>query len=123
CGAATGKTPFEAFEKAWACDPLSAFGGIMALNRRFTKDIADAISKRFLEVIVAPDYEPEALAALKQKQNLRILIQKSRPSKALQFKTIGNEVLVTEPDREVLGKEFKVVTKRKSSKDEEKALR
>lgn len=123
CGAATGKTVFDAFEKAWACDPLSAFGGIMALNRKFTKDIADAIAKRFLEVIVAPDYDPAALAALRQKQNLRILIQKSTPSKALQFKTIGDEVLATEPDRSVFSKEFNVVTKRKPTKDEENALR
>lgn len=123
CGAAVGKTLFQAFEKAWASDPLSAFGGIMALNRPFTKDIADAIAKRFLEVIVAPSYEPEALASLKQKQNLRILLQKSKPSRSLQFKTIGEEVLVTEPDREIFGKEFKAATKRKPTKEEEEALR
>lgn len=85
CGVAVGKNLVDAFGKAFACDSKSAFGGIVAVNRAFTVDLAAAIEKEklFLEVIVAPEYEPAALQALHVKKNIRLLevgkIRKLKP--------------------------------------------
>ena len=122
-GVAVGKTLLEAFNAAWACDPLSAFGGVLAFNRPVGRDIAELLSKRFVEVLVAPDFEPEALDILKKKPNVRLLVRRSAPSKALQLRSLGDEVLVTEPDRALFGPDWKVVTKRAPTTDEERAMR
>ncbi|HVE12558.1 MAG TPA: bifunctional phosphoribosylaminoimidazolecarboxamide formyltransferase/IMP cyclohydrolase [Elusimicrobiota bacterium] len=113
----------KAFERAWACDTVSAFGGILAVNRTFPASIAELLAKRFMEVVVAPDYAPEALALLKQKPNLRILRMKAPPTQALLLRALGDEVLVTEPDRLTFGGAVKCVTKRAPTKEEEAALR
>ena len=73
CGIAIGKDIAAAYLAAHACDPVSAFGGVVAANRTVTVDMARPLSEIFTEVIVAPDYEPEALEILKQKPNIRIL--------------------------------------------------
>lgn len=75
CGIAIGETSLEAFQKAYACDPRSAFGVIIALNRPVTMDIVEEIKKEkiFVEVIVAPSYEPDALKALESRKNLRLI--------------------------------------------------
>jgi phosphoribosylaminoimidazolecarboxamide formyltransferase/IMP cyclohydrolase len=73
CGVAVGPDIATAYRRAHECDPLSAFGGIVALNRSMTKATADALSDVFTEVVVAPDYEPTALVVLSRKKNLRIL--------------------------------------------------
>ena len=72
CGLAIGDSVFEAYEKALACDPVSAFGGIISFNRVVDEKTADAISKRFYEVIVAPDFSLEARKILSTKVNLRL---------------------------------------------------
>ncbi|MCX5787522.1 MAG: bifunctional phosphoribosylaminoimidazolecarboxamide formyltransferase/IMP cyclohydrolase [Elusimicrobia bacterium] len=123
CGMATGKTLLEAFEKAWACDPLSAFGGVLAVNRPFPKEVAELLANRFVEVITAPEFEPEALALLKKKPNLRLLVRREPPSHDVQLRSVGAEVLATEPDRMTFGDSLKVVTKRAPTKEEEAALR
>ncbi len=122
-GIGTAPTLLEAFDRAWASDPLSAFGGILAVNQKFTKDIAERLSKRFMEVIVAPEYEPEALELLKKKKKLRILVMKTPPPATLLLRSLGDEVLVTEPDRMTFGGDLQSVTKREPTKDEEAALR
>ncbi|MEK7384567.1 MAG: bifunctional phosphoribosylaminoimidazolecarboxamide formyltransferase/IMP cyclohydrolase, partial [Elusimicrobiota bacterium] len=122
-GIGSGEKIELAFARAWACDPLSAFGGVLAFNRPLSRAIAELLSKRFVEVLVAPGYEPEALEILKKKPNIRLLVRTKPPTKALQFRSIGDEVLVTEPDRAVAGPDWKVVTKRAPTPDEEKALR
>jgi phosphoribosylaminoimidazolecarboxamide formyltransferase/IMP cyclohydrolase len=73
CGAALGRTALEAYERAFACDPLSAFGGVIALNRSVDHDLAEAIAKQFVEVVFAPGYDDDALEILSQKPNVRIL--------------------------------------------------
>ena len=73
CGVAVGETPAEAYTKALECDPVSAFGGIVALNRVCDADTAKRISEVFTEVVIAPSYEKEAFAILSQKKNLRLL--------------------------------------------------
>jgi len=122
-GAATGESIDQAFDRAWACDPLSAFGGELAFNRPVNRAIAEALSKRFVEVLVAPGYDPEALELLKKKPNVRLLVRTRPPTKALQFRSIGDEVLVAEPDRAIAGPDWRAVTKRAPTPDEEKALR
>ena len=122
-GIGVGGTIEEAFDRAWACDPLSAFGGALAFNRPVTRVIAESLSKRFVEVLVAPAYEPEALELLRKKPNVRILVRTRTPTRAYQYRSIGDEVLVTEPDRAVMGPEWKVVSKRAPTAAEEAALK
>ncbi len=74
CGAATGDTMLDAFTKAWDCDPMSAFGGVIALNETLDEATASAISEHFVEVIVAPAIEESAVEILSAKKNLRVLI-------------------------------------------------
>lgn len=103
CGVAVGKTLTKAFEKAFACDSKSAFGGIVAVNRTFTADLATAIEKEklFLEVIVAPSFQDEALNMLTAKKNLRLLevgkIRKLKPEDA-DLKRVSGGYLVQDYD-------------------------
>ncbi|MBI4676281.1 MAG: bifunctional phosphoribosylaminoimidazolecarboxamide formyltransferase/IMP cyclohydrolase [Elusimicrobia bacterium] len=123
CGAATAESVSEALAKAWACDPLSAFGGIVALNRPLPVEAALALSGRFLEVVVAPGFDDDALLALRKKPNLRLILRQDPPSHAPVLRSIGSEVLVAEPDHVTFGGSLKVATRRPPSKEEEEALR
>jgi phosphoribosylaminoimidazolecarboxamide formyltransferase/IMP cyclohydrolase len=122
-GIGTDEDLHKAFEMAWASDPLSAFGGILAVNRPFPMAIAEKLGKRFLEVIVAPSFEPEALEKLRKRKNLRLIVMKSPPPPTHLLRSLGDEVLVTEPDRLVFGDGLKCATKREPTPDEEAALR
>ena len=82
-GVGLGQTPAEAYQKALATDPVSAFGGIVAFNRLVDLPGAEEVSKIFTEVVIAPDYEPAALEKLKAKKNLRVLRIGPSPTKAL----------------------------------------
>jgi len=73
CGAAVGQTIDEAYQKAYDADPISAFGGIFGFNRPVTKSIAEKISGLFIEIVMAPNFEPEALTVFSQKKNVRVL--------------------------------------------------
>ena len=73
CGAAEGETALEAYEKALRCDPLSAFGGVIAINREIDVELAERLSKNFVEVLIAPAYEQEAMEILTRKEAIRIL--------------------------------------------------
>ncbi|MDR2083131.1 MAG: bifunctional phosphoribosylaminoimidazolecarboxamide formyltransferase/IMP cyclohydrolase [Candidatus Ancillula trichonymphae] len=73
CGVALGRSVVDAYVKAFASDPVSAYGGVVATNRAVTKEMAEALSPVFTEVIVAPKYNADALEILRQKKNLRIL--------------------------------------------------
>src|SRR5262249_27606318 len=79
CGVAEGASLLDAYRKALACDPVSAYGGIVALNRLIDADAAHAITEIFTEVIIAPDASPEAIAIVGAKKNLRLLIAGSLP--------------------------------------------
>src|ERR1044071_7991974 len=80
CGIAIGASVAEAHRKAHACDPLSAFGGVIAVNRPVSKELAEQVAEIFTEVIVAPDYEDGALEALAKKKNIRVLKAPAAPS-------------------------------------------
>jgi phosphoribosylaminoimidazolecarboxamide formyltransferase / IMP cyclohydrolase len=73
CGCALGESAQEAYERAFACDPMSAYGGVIAINQRVDIACAQALSKQFIEVLLAPDFDPDALELLGQKKNVRLL--------------------------------------------------
>src|SRR3989338_7668102 len=82
CGVALGESAHEAYLRALACDPVSAFGGIVALNSKLTATLATELVKIFLEVIVAPSAEDDALAILGAKPNVRVLLTGTMPDSA-----------------------------------------
>ena len=123
CGLGTGADIAEAFERAWSTDPLSAFGGIIALNRNLDGRIADFLAKRFVEVICAPGYDERALEVFAKKPNLRLLKWDSFPADNVVLRSVGDEVLVSGDDKLLLGDKWEVPTRRKPTKEEEEALR
>lgn len=99
CGIAVGTDIADAHRKAHACDPLSAFGGVIAANREVSLEMAQTVKDIFTEVIVAPSYARDALEILAEKKNLRILVAPAYPTPSLETKTITGGVLVQTPDR------------------------
>ena len=122
CGVATGTTLADAYEAAFACDTVSAFGGIIALNRTLDAATAKAITGIFTEVVVAPDADEEAIALFAAKKNLRLLLTGTLPDPArggLTAKTIAGGWLVQTRDNGVLSDDMlKVVTKRQPTAQE-----
>ena len=99
CGLAIGATAAEAHKKAHACDPMSAYGGVIACNTTVTLEMAESVRPIFTEVIVAPNYEPEALELLRtKKKNLRILKVAEPANPKTQFRQIEGGLLVQQPD-------------------------
>lgn len=98
CGLAIADTVAEAHRKAHACDPMSAYGGVIAANATVTLEMAQSVKPIFTEVIVAPDYEPEALELLQTKKNLRILKVPVAPVAHEQFRQIDGGLLVQDMD-------------------------
>ena len=123
-GAALGDTPAEAYQKALATDTVSAFGGIVAFNRTVDAAAAQQVSKIFTEVVIAPEYDPEALELLRAKKNLRVIRMKSmEQSRKVEVKEIGGGMLVqTADDHKLSRDELKMVTERQPSEDEIRAL-
>jgi phosphoribosylaminoimidazolecarboxamide formyltransferase/IMP cyclohydrolase len=119
-GVASGATAEEAYRRALACDPVSAFGGIVSFNTPVDEAAARALTEIFIEVIIAPDYDSAALDVLKTKKNLRVL-RAGAPlaSEGLEYKQISGGVLVQTRDTHKLKREdLKVVTKREPSENE-----
>ncbi|MEG1748491.1 MAG: bifunctional phosphoribosylaminoimidazolecarboxamide formyltransferase/IMP cyclohydrolase [Tannerellaceae bacterium] len=98
CGIASRPTVLEAWKDALAGDPVSAFGGILITNTLVTKAVAEEINKIFFEVIIAPDYDTDALEVLMQKKNRIVLIQKEAKTCPMQFRSLLNGVLMQEKD-------------------------
>ncbi|MFF5648312.1 bifunctional phosphoribosylaminoimidazolecarboxamide formyltransferase/IMP cyclohydrolase [Streptomyces collinus] len=99
CGIAVGADVAEAHRKAHACDPLSAFGGVIAVNRPVSKEMAEQVAEIFTEVIVAPDYEDGALEALTKKKNIRVLRCADGPAAPVEIKPIDGGALLQVTDR------------------------
>ncbi|MFC4326643.1 bifunctional phosphoribosylaminoimidazolecarboxamide formyltransferase/IMP cyclohydrolase [Streptomyces andamanensis] len=99
CGIATGADVAEAHRKAHACDPVSAYGGVIAVNRPVSKELAEQVADIFTEVIVAPDYEDGALEALARKKNIRVLKAQGAPSHPAEVKPIDGGALLQVTDR------------------------
>ena len=123
-GAALGNNPAEAYQKALATDPVSAFGGIVAFNRTVDAAAAQEVTKIFTEVVIAPEYHPEALELLRAKKNLRVIRMKSmEQSRKVEVKEIGGGMLVqTSDDHKLSRDELKVVTERQPTEEEIRAL-
>ncbi|MDQ0992589.1 bifunctional phosphoribosylaminoimidazolecarboxamide formyltransferase/IMP cyclohydrolase [Streptomyces sp. V3I7] len=99
CGIAIGADVAEAHRKAHACDPLSAFGGVIAVNRPVSKEMAEQVAEIFTEVIVAPDYEEGAVEALAKKKNIRVLKAAGAPGNPVEVTAIDGGALLQETDR------------------------
>jgi phosphoribosylaminoimidazolecarboxamide formyltransferase / IMP cyclohydrolase len=99
CGIAVGTDVADAHRKAHACDPTSAFGGVIAVNREVTVELAQQIAEIFTEVIVAPGFVPEAVEVLREKKNLRVLVAPPWGPAPAEIKQIGGGILVQMADR------------------------
>ncbi|WP_406104560.1 bifunctional phosphoribosylaminoimidazolecarboxamide formyltransferase/IMP cyclohydrolase [Streptomyces sp. NBC_01003] len=99
CGIAVASSVAEAHRKAHACDPMSAFGGVIAVNRPVTKEMAEQVADIFTEVIVAPEYEDGALEALTKKKNIRVLRAHRGPAAVVETKQIDGGALLQVTDR------------------------
>jgi phosphoribosylaminoimidazolecarboxamide formyltransferase/IMP cyclohydrolase len=114
CGVAIASSLREAYEKAFRCDPISAFGGILAFNRALDRKTAQAVGKQFAEVIIAPRVEADAQKELAAKENLRVLeVPLAHEVQAHDYKRVGGGLLVQSSDAALLNeKDLKVVTKK-----------
>lgn len=126
CGVGIGSNAHEAFEKAYAADPVSIFGGIVAFNRKVEKETALRLHEIFLEIVIAPDFSPEALEVLTQKKNIRLLKlsgMENGKRQELMITSVEGGMLVQDKDiRQLASDEWKVVTDRAPSEEELKQL-
>lgn len=127
CGVALGKDILDAYKKAFDCDPISAFGGIVALTREVTEEVATLLHSVFLEVVIAPSFDEKALEILQGKKNLRIVklnttfedYKKGMEIAQQEIKVTPFGVLIQKPDKKELDKDtFKVVTKAKPTAEQ-----
>ena len=122
CGTATGKTLAEAYRKALECDPVSAFGGVIGVNRVVDGEAAEEMAKLFLEVIAAPGFDDSAKAKFAAKKNLRLVEISHAPQKWV-LKNVSGGILVQDADTHALQEsDLKVVTKRQPTPEEKRAL-
>ena len=124
CGVSVNKSPIISLKNAYACDPVSAFGGVIACNFKVNKIIAEEISKNFLEVILAKGFEKDALIILSKKKNLRIIdISSYKQKKQTTLKIFDGSFLVQEKDKLIFNKkDLKFVTKNKPTIKELKEI-
>jgi len=122
CGAATGKSLVEAYKKALECDPVSAFGGVIGVNRVIDGAAAEEMAKLFLEVIAAPGFEEDAKAKFAAKKNLRLVEVEPSDQKWI-LKNVSGGMLVQDADvRPLTEADLQVVTKRAPTAEEKRAL-
>ena len=124
CGVSVNKSPIISFKNAYACDPISAFGGVIACNFKIDKTIAEHINKNFLEVVLAKGFEKDVLNILKKKKNLRIIdISKYKQKNQTTVKTFDGSFLIQEKDKSIFRKkDLKFVTKNKPTLKELKEI-
>ena len=117
CGAAIGVNLFDAYKKTHEGDPVSIFGGIVAVNRELDRETAEEMTKTFLEVVLAPSFSKEALEVLAKKKNLRLIQGKLKIAGDKEFITVDGGLLVQDADRKDHEK-MEVVTETKAGKDQ-----
>jgi phosphoribosylaminoimidazolecarboxamide formyltransferase/IMP cyclohydrolase len=123
CGIATAPTLKEAYLNALACDPVSAFGGVVITNAPVDLETAEELNKLFMEILIAPDYAPEALSLLKSKKNRILLKRNDVEMPSVMFKTILNGVLEQDKDNQTeTADQFKTVTTKAPTDGEVRAL-
>lgn len=128
CGVATGATIAQAYKKAYEADPVSIFGGIVALNRECDAETAEELAKIFLEIIIAPSFSDDALEILTKKKNIRLLklpqLSKKNNAGMMDYKKVAGGLLVQNLNCEMFDEsELKVVTKRAPTEEEMAAMR
>jgi phosphoribosylaminoimidazolecarboxamide formyltransferase/IMP cyclohydrolase len=122
CGTATGKTLAEAFQRALECDPVSAFGGVVGVNRPVDAQAAEQMQRLFLEVIAAPEFEEAAKARFASKKNLRLVEVEAAPHQWA-IRNISCGVLLQETDfRRLQASDLKIATQRTPTQEETRAL-
>ena len=121
-GAATGKTLAEAYKRALECDPVSAFGGVIGVNRPIDGEAAEEMHKLFLEVIAAPGFDEAAKARFATKKNLRLVEVKAAPQKWILKNVSGGILLQDNDSRPLQDIDLKVVTQRVPTPEEARAL-
>ncbi|MGI8786327.1 MAG: bifunctional phosphoribosylaminoimidazolecarboxamide formyltransferase/IMP cyclohydrolase [Pyrinomonadaceae bacterium] len=123
-GIGRGATNLEAYKRALATDPVSAFGGIVAFNQTVDAESAEAVIEVFSEVVLAPEFDEAALEIFRRKKNLRVLkVEKSEDVNALEYKQISGGVLVQSRDDLIIkAKDLKIVSKRRPTGEEVRTL-
>jgi phosphoribosylaminoimidazolecarboxamide formyltransferase/IMP cyclohydrolase len=118
CGVSILKNKLDSYKAALACDPTSAFGGIVSCNFKIDKKLALELNKIFLEVIVANGFEKNALKVLKLKKNLRLIDASNfSQNEILKFNSLNNSILIQSEDKKIFSKnDFKIVSKKKPTK-------
>jgi phosphoribosylaminoimidazolecarboxamide formyltransferase/IMP cyclohydrolase len=126
CGVACGSNLFDAYEKAYASDPVSAFGGVVGVNKKIDINIARRMSSVFFDCIIAPNFDDDALESLKRRKNLRVLKTgefNHNPSKYFDVVNVFGGLLVQEHNSNPVEDNFEVVTKKKPSHQEMESLK
>ncbi len=121
CGIGTGSDILEAYDRAYECDPTSIFGGIVAANRVIDADTASKINEIFIEIVIAPGYDKEALEILTSKKNIRVLELADiaeQGTKEMDLKKVGGGLLVQDVNDQLMDGDFEVVTERIPTKAE-----
>ena len=114
CGVALGSSVQEAYIKAYECDPMSIFGGIAAFNKKVDKAAAEELAKIFLEIVIAPEFDEDALEVLRAKKNLRVIKGESKPQNRFEFVSVDGGVLIQETNSKLMD-EVNYVTEKKPS--------
>ncbi len=125
CGAAVADTPAEAYRRALAADPVSAFGSIIALNRPLDGETAELMKELFVEAVIAPGYQPDAARILASKKNLRLMEMspETEPATELEWRTVAGGFLAQDEDRYfVRAQDLKTVTRRSPGEAETRDL-
>ena len=120
CGVSILKNHLECYKSALACDPISAFGGVVSCNFKIRKKLALELNKLFLEVIIGNSFDNDAIKILKRKKNLRLIDASNfTSSKILKFNSVNENILIQSEDNKIfVKKDFKVVSKKKPTKSQ-----
>jgi phosphoribosylaminoimidazolecarboxamide formyltransferase/IMP cyclohydrolase len=119
CGVSTEKNQIKSFKNALICDPVSSFGGVVAINSIISKKLAIELNKKFFEVIVSKGFKKDALKILKKKKNVRLVdCSKFKLNEKNHYLFLGNSFLVQNADNIFVNKKFKIVTKRKPTSNQ-----
>jgi phosphoribosylaminoimidazolecarboxamide formyltransferase / IMP cyclohydrolase len=121
CGVALGETTAEAYKKAHDCDPISIFGGIVAVNKKLDKSTAEEMVKIFLEVVAAPDFDEDALEVLRTKKNLRVIKCQVKPQNLYGIVSVDGGLLIQGEDAKLI-EDMKVATEKQPSEEEIKDM-
>lgn len=124
CGVGSGIDLYDAYMKAYSCDPQSIFGGIIAANREVDEKTAQEIDKIFIEIVIAPSFSKEALDILTKKKNIRLLVLEDilSPTSEYDIKKVSGGILVQDKNNTLFEDELEVVTERMPTDDEIEAL-